>query len=42
MLPVCGMILCSASATYIVYTYLSPILTETLGLPAGAVSRCCW
>ena len=33
-----GMILCSASATYIVYTYLSPILTETLGLPAGAVS----
>lgn len=32
------MILCSASATYIVYTYLSPILTETLGLPAGAVS----
>lgn len=37
-----GMILCSASATYIVYTYLSPILTETLGLPAGAVSRCCW
>lgn len=30
-----GMILCSASATYIVYTYLSPILTETLGLPAG-------
>ncbi len=33
-----GMILCSASATYIVYTYLSPILTETLGVPAGAVS----
>ena len=33
-----GMILCSASATYIVYTYLSPILTETLGLPEGAVS----
>ena len=33
-----GMIPCGASATYIVYTYLSPILTETLGLPAGAVS----
>ena len=32
------MILCSASATYIVYTYLTPILTETLGVPAGAVS----
>ena len=33
-----GMILCSASATYIVYTYLSPILTDTLGLPEGTVS----
>ena len=33
-----GMILCSAAATYIVYTYLSPILTDTLGLPEGAVS----
>ena len=33
-----GMILCSASATYVVYTYLSPILTDTLGLPEGAVS----
>ena len=32
------MILCSAAATYIVYTYLSPILTDTLGLPEGAVS----
>ena len=30
-----GMILCSASATYIVYTYLSPILTETLGERGG-------
>ena len=33
-----GMILCSACATYVVYTYLSPILTDTLGLPEGAVS----
>ena len=32
------MVLFSASATYTVYTYLTPTLTGTLGLPETAVS----
>lgn len=33
-----GMLLCSAAATYTVYTYLTPILTGPLGLAETAVS----
>ncbi len=32
-----GMVLCSAAATYTVYTYLAPILTDVLGLSQSAV-----